>query len=185
MTRLTKFGAILTAGFLLASAQTALAETQAIYSDASDKVFEVTVPDFWTLRVGGDRDIEASTEEGLRAVERVFGLSPENGHGVWMGLISPSRLRTLEDAKDYARNLGGQLAKTTEITGSSERRVAGYPAHIIEGTGRRNGKAIDFTVMLLDLPNNRVVVGLTVLEKGYDVSALDDVNAILQSIKAR
>ncbi|GAA6178645.1 MULTISPECIES: hypothetical protein [unclassified Shimia] len=174
-----------TLGCFCASVTAVTAGTTAVYEDAGKGVFEVTVPDFWTLRVGGDRDLTPSSEDELRVVERVFGLTPEKDHGVWIGLISPPRFHTLQDAKDYARSLGGQLAKTTEITSSKDRRISGYPAHVIEGTGRRDGRAVNFTVMLLDMQNSRVVVGLTVLEKGYDPNAVADINAILQSIKAR
>ncbi len=166
-------------------AHTAVADTPATYMDGTDSVFQVIIPDFWNLRTGGMREIAPETTDELRSVERVFGLSPEKDHGVWMGLISPPQFRNLQDAKDYAHSLSGQLAKSTKVTGSSDRRVAGFPASVIEGTGRRNGKAVDFTVVLMDLKNGRVVVGLTILEKGYDPNALTDVNAILQSIKAR
>lgn len=162
-----------------------LADTPATYMDGPDRIFQVSVPDFWNLRTGGMREIAPDAADELRSVERVFGLSPEKDHGVWMGLISPPQFRNLQDAKNYARSLSGQLAKSTKITGNMDRRVAGYPATVIEGTGRRNGKSVNFTVVLMDLKTGRVVIGLTVLEHGHDPNALADVNAILQSIKAR
>lgn len=165
--------------------QVALSDTEVVYADAGRNVFEVTVPDFWTLRVGGAREITPSDDDALRPIARVFGLSPELENGVWVGLMSPPQLRGLEDAKDYAQSLSGQLAKTTEITGTESREIAGYPAFVVEGTGRRDGRLVHFTAAVLELPRDRVVVGLTVLEKGYDTSALSDVNAILQSIRAR
>lgn len=184
MRRFLKCAALAAATCLFGAAH-ALADTQVTYEDEDQAVFSVHVPDFWTLRVGGDRDIAPDAKAPLRSVARVFGLSPELDHGVWVGLMSPPRFRTLQDAKDYAQSLSGQLAKTTEITATQERRVAGYPAFVIEGNGRREGRAVSFTVALLELPNRRVVVGLTVLESGYDPSALTDVNAILHSVKAR
>ena len=163
----------------------AQAETEVVYSDAGRDVFEVTIPDFWTLRVGGAREITPSSDEALRPIARVFGLSPETENGVWIGLISPPQLRSLEDAADYAQSLSGQLAETTEVTSRESRRIAGYPAFVLEGTGRRSGRDVNFTAAVIELPGQRVVVGLTVLERGYDPSALKDVNAILHSIKAQ
>lgn len=163
----------------------AQAETEVVYSDAGSDVFEVTIPDFWTLRVGGAREITPSSDEALRPIARVFGLSPETANGVWIGLISPPQLRALEDAADYAQSLSGQLAETTEVTSRESRRIAGYPAFVLEGTGRRSGRGVNFIAAVIELPGQRVVVGLTVLERGYDPSALKDVNAILHSIKAQ
>ncbi|MDA5555566.1 hypothetical protein [Shimia sp. MMG029] len=173
------------AGALFVIPHVAHSETEVTYADAGRNVFEVTVPDFWTLRVGGEREITPPSEDALRPVARVFGLSPESANGVWVGLMSPPQLRSLKDARDYAKSLSGQLAKTTEIVRTEERTVAGYPAFVIDGKGRRNGRSVNFTAAVLELPRNRVVVGLTVLERGYDPDALSDVNAILQSIQAR
>ncbi len=177
--------AVVATGALSMVPQFAHSETEVVYSDAGQNIFEVTVPDFWTLRAGGQRDIAPSSDDAFRPIARVFGLTPESDSGVWVGLMSPPHLRTLEDAKDYARSLSGQLAKTTEITSTENRKVAGYPAFVVEGNGRRDGRAVNFTAAVLELPRNRVVLGLTVLERGYDPNALTDVNAILQSIQAR
>ncbi|SMP35107.1 hypothetical protein [Shimia sagamensis] len=176
---------LLLSAVLCAASSLALAGTQVAYSDQTRNVFQVDVPDFWNLRVGGPRDLAPSNDDDIRAVERVFGLEPESDHGVWVGLISPQKFRTLEDAKEYARGLSGQLAKTTEILTAEDRRVGNYPATVITGTGRRDGKPVSFNVTLLDIQNGRVVVALTIMSQGFDQSALTDVNAILQSIKAR
>lgn len=112
-------------------------------------------------------------------------MEPESEHGVWLGLISPPRFRSLEDAKEYVRGLSGQLAKTTEILSAEDRRVGIYPATVITGTGRRDGRPVSFNVTMLDIKNGRVVVALTIMSQGFDHSALADVNAILTSIKAR
>lgn len=166
-------------------ASAAMADSRLVYADSTESVFQVTVPDFWTVRVGGPREISPDETEELRLVERVFGLEPERGHGVWIGLISPGKFRTLDDAKAYARGLSGQLAQTTKIVDVQDRLISGRPATVITGTGRRDGRPVSFNVALLDLQNGRVVVALTVLQKGYERSALTDVNAIIQSIRAQ
>lgn len=185
MVKLRQLPALVIACVLLVAPALASAGTRVVYSDDSRSIFEIAVPDFWTLRVGGAREISPSGEGAFRSIERVFGLEPESGHGVWLGLISPPRFASLEDAKAYARGLGSQLAKTTKILSSTDRRVAGFPATVVTGTGRRDGRPVSFNVSLIDLRNGRVVVALTIMEQRFDSGALDDVNAILNSIKAR
>ncbi|MCH2069049.1 hypothetical protein [Shimia sp.] len=185
MHKTLRLGGLLLSAALWAAPIAVQADTQVVYSDQSRNVFQVAVPDFWKLRVGGPRELSPDGDEDIRAVERVFGLEPESDHGVWVGLISPPRFRSLEDAKEYARGLSGQLAKTTEILSAEDRRVGNYPATVITGTGRRDGRPVSFNVTMLDIKNGRVVVALTIMAQGFDQSALADVNAILTSIKAR
>jgi len=185
MQKTLRLGGLLLSAALCSAPMLVQADTQVVYSDETRNVFQVDIPDFWKLRVGGPRDLAPTDGDELRSVERVFGLEPESAHGVWIGLISPPKFHTLEDAKEYARGLSGQLAKTTDILTAEDRRVGNYPATVITGTGRRDGKPVSFNVTLLDIKNGRVVVALTIMSQGFDQSALTDVNAILQSIKAR
>ncbi len=185
MLKTLKLGCLLLCPVLSGAPMLAQADTQVVYSDQTRNVFQVDVPDFWNLRVGGPRALSPDGDEELRTVERVFGMEPESDHGVWVGLISPPRFRSLEDAKEYARGLSGQLATTTEILSAKDRRVGSYPATVITGTGRREGRPVTFNVTMLDIKNGRVVVALTIMSQGFDQRALADVNAILNSIKAR
>jgi len=180
-----RLGSLLLGGALCGAPILVQADTQVVYSDQTRNVFQVDVPDFWNLRVGGPRELSLDGDEDIRAVERVFGLEPESDHGVWVGLISPPRFGSLEDGKDYARSLSGQLAKTTEILSAEDRRVGNYPATVITGSGRRDGRPVSFNVTMLDIKNGRVVVALTFMSQDFDQRALADVNAILNSIKAR
>lgn len=185
MLKTLRLGSLLLGGVLCGAPMLVQADTQVVYSDQTRNVFQVDVPDFWNLRVGGPRELSPDGDEDIRAVERVFGLEPESDHGVWVGLISPPRFGSLEDAKDYARSLSGQLAKTTEILSAEDRRVGNYPATVITGSGRRDGRPVSFNVTMLDIKNGRVVVALTIMSQDFDQRALADVNAILNSIKAR
>lgn len=185
MQKTLRLGSLLLSVAMCTTPMLAQADTQVVYRDQTRSVFQVDVPDFWKLRVGGPRDLAPTDGDEIRAVERVFGLEPESDHGVWIGLISPPKFRTLEDAKEYARGLSGQLAKTTEILSAEDRRIGNYAATVITGIGRRDGRPVSFNVTLLDIKNGRVVVALTIMSQGFDQSALTDVNDILNSIKAR
>ncbi|SFM12324.1 hypothetical protein [Shimia aestuarii] len=173
----------LIAGFMPVSA--AVADTPVHYRDGSETIFSVDVPDFWTVRVGGSRTLTPPGEDASRDVERVIGLEPESDSGVWVGFVVPEGLRTLDEAADYARSLAPQIAKDTEVTEFESRRIAGYPARVYRGTGRRNGTTVHFTVSLIDLPNGSVIFSMTALHPGYRADALEDVNAIYNSIRTR
>lgn len=163
----------------------ALADTPVTYKDGARSVFSITVPDFWTVRVGGERQLSAPGEDLERVVERVIGLEPESNSGVWVGFVSPDGMSTLAEAEEYARSLAPQIASDLDVTESEDRRIAGYPARVYRGSGRRDGQTVYFTVSLIDLPNGRVVFSMTALHGDYQRDALQDVNAIYDSIRSR
>ena len=183
----------MTPGFRLATVSAALvlavglahAGTPVTYTDGDKPVFSIEVPDFWKVRVGGDRSLTPPGEEESRVVERVIGLQPEKDSGVWIGFVSPDGLRTLDEAEDYARSLAQQVAKGATVTDLESRRIAGYPARVYRGQGRRDNQTVFFTVSLIDLPNGRVVFSMTALSADYARDALVDVNAIYNSIRSR
>ncbi len=161
------------------------AGTSLSYTDGDRPIFSIEVPDFWTARVGGDRRLTPPGEDAPREVKRVIGLLPEQDAGVWVGFSSPAGVRNLAEGEEYARAASQFIVKDPEITKVETRSVSGYPARVAQGNGRRDGRRIHFTAMLIDLPNGRVVFSLTVLAPGYDAAALEDVNAIYNSIQAK
>ncbi|PSL21657.1 hypothetical protein [Shimia abyssi] len=187
MSQISRFvrGSIAACALAVATANVALADTPVTYMDGSDAVFNMAIPDFWTARVGGPRVLSAPGEDAPRGVDRVIGLEPESNSGVWVGFVSPRGLSTLDEATEYARSLAPQIAKEAEVTEFEERRIAGYPARVYRGNGRRDGRTVYFTVSLIDLPNGRVVFSLTAFEAGYDPAAIEDINAIYNSIRSR
>ncbi|MEP2530974.1 hypothetical protein [Shimia sp.] len=187
MKKLTKFlcAGVAALGLSGGVASSLLADTPVTYNDGSNSVFRINVPDFWSARVGGHRELTAPGDEGSRVVDRVIGLQPERDSGVWVGFVSPNGLSTLDEAAEYARSLAPQIAKDTEITDFENRNIAGYPSRVYRGHGRRDGNTVYFTVSLIDLPNGRVIFSMTALQPGYEPTVLDDVNAIYNSIRSQ
>lgn len=160
------------------------AGTSVIYTDGDRPLFALEVPDFWSLRTGGLRDLAGPDADDIRDVSRVFGMTPDAHPGVWVGVISPHGVSTLEEAGAYLRDIGPFLVKDASVGAPTQRQVGGMPARRIAGQGRRNGKAIDFTVLAVDLPDSRVAIAVVVFEAGADTDPVGDINAMLASLKA-
>lgn len=162
----------------------ALSDTPIGYREGGKALFVIDVPDFWTARVGGPRVLTPPGEESPRDVARVIGLSPEGADGIWMGFVVPVGLRNLAEGADYMREIGPHLVKDPVVSQRKNRKIGGRDALTISGNGRRNGKSVHFTAVLIDLPHNRIAFSVTVLEKGYDNSVLEDVNDVYASFRA-
>lgn len=162
----------------------AVAGTPVTYTDGDRSLFRFEVPDFWSMQMGGLRVLADVDTEDRRDVSRVFGLTPDAHSGVWVGLISPHGVSTLAQARDYLQDIGPFLVKEAAVTDAKPRRVGGLPARSISGQGRRDGKRIEFTVLAIDLPSNRVAIAVVVFEEGADTDPVGDINLMLNSIRA-
>ena len=63
-------------------------------------------------------------------------------------------------------------------------RVGGRAAEVIQGTGQRDGRGVNFTVALIDLPNDRIAVAIGVIAGEEGRAFRDDINAVLNSFRA-
>jgi len=169
---------------VLASSLGAAADVPVQYTDGGKALFRVMVPDFWEMRAGGSRMLTAPGDDAAREVPRLIGLSPEAYDDAWVGFIVPRNVRTIEQGKAYMREIGPHLVKNSEVSRSHNNPVAGLPAYTVAGTGKRGGKKVDFTAVLIKMPNGKVAFSVTVLEKGYDPSVLNDINGMYASFRA-
>lgn len=167
--------------FVLTGAGTA--QTPMSYTQGGKTQFTVNVPDFWEVRVGGPRTLVPPGENEEREVARVFGLKPKASEGVWIGFIVPHGVRTLEEGADYVREIGPHLVRDPEITKRTVRKIGGRTTHSISGHGRRSGKGVQFTAVLIDLPGPHVAFSVTVLEDGFKPDLLGGINAVYDSFR--
>ncbi len=162
----------------------AQAGTPVVYEDDGRALFKLEVPDFWTLRTGGLRDLEGPDADDIRDVSRVFGMTADAHPGVWVGVISPHGVSNFDDAREYLQDIGPFLVQEAEAEAPKSRQVGGLPARSIAGTGRRDGKNVTFTALAIDLPSNRMVIAVVVLEAGVDQEPIADINRMLASIRS-
>jgi len=169
---------------LAAGAGLATAQTPVSYAEGGRVLFSVDAPDFWSARTGGPREIVLPEGGEARPVPRVLALQPTTDDGVWMGFLSPPGVSTLEGARDYLREVARFLAFEPEVGPTTRRRIGGLPAEVFSGTGRRDGRALRFTVALIDLPGDRAAIAAAVLAAGSDPGFVDEINAVFASFRA-
>lgn len=181
------FRKIVVAGGLAASVVLAsgpvLADMPITYKDDGRALFQVSAPDFWTVRAGGNRALTAPDLDEARLINRVIGFTPVAKDGIWVGFISPHGVKTYEGALEYLRGVGPFLVKDAEVQDQTRITIAGLPAGRLTGTGTRDGKAVNFTAVVIDLPNDRVAISVVVMEAGVNPELVSDVNTIFESFQ--
>lgn len=177
------FGTCLTVAALALSPLPVSADMPVTYRDAGRALFSVSAPDFWTVRAGGPRELAAPGDEP-RNVARVIGMHPVTEPRVWVGFVSPPGVSNFDEATEYLRDIGPFLVKKPQIDRQRSLRVGGRAAKSIAGHGTRKGRSVNFTAVLIDLPNGRMAISVTVMEAGVDPAITADVNAIYSSFRA-
>jgi len=167
------------------AAAPATAQTPVTYVDDGAPLFTVTVPDFWTVRTGGIREITDKRLGEPRVVGRVIGLRPENDDSAWMGFVSPDGVATFEDGRNYLREIANFMASDPVVSDRVKTRIGGRSAEVIRATGRRNGRFLNITATLIDLPGSRMAMAFAVLEGGGDPGYVDEMNDVFSSFRAR
>ncbi|MDA7963377.1 hypothetical protein [Ruegeria sp.] len=162
----------------------AMAETPVTYTDNGRALFSFAIPDFWTLRTGGPRDIEDTELGDPRAVARVMGIRPVTDETAWMGFVSPAGVGSIRGGVRYLQDIDKFLVKEPTVTSTSETRIGGLPARVIRGTGSRDGRGVNFTVAVVDLPRDRVAVIVAVLLSGANPDYVDDLNDVFASFRS-
>lgn len=172
------------AGLVLGLNTAAFAQTPVTYSDNGRDLFEVTVPDFWAVRTGGDRMIEDPKLGDLRAVSRIVSLRPVTQDGVFMGLMSPAGVTNIADGIAYLADIEKFLIKDPEIINTTSTRVGGLPARVVRARGKRHGRNMNITATVIDLPGPRVAVAVTALADSVDPGFADELNGVFASFRA-
>ncbi|MEM6656569.1 MAG: hypothetical protein AAGB28_08800 [Pseudomonadota bacterium] len=175
---------ILFASVWMGGAVPASADTPVTYTDEGRALFRFVVPDFWVLRTGGAREIEDTKLGDPRAVARVMGMRPVTDETVWMGFVSPAGVASIQDGVRYLRDIDKFLVKEPTIASTSDTRIGGLPARVFRGTGRREGRNVNFTATIIDLPRNRVAIAVAILLDGADPAYADDLNAVFASFRS-
>lgn len=167
----------------LAVAPPALADMRVSYAEEGRTLFSFAVPEFWSVGSGGARDITAPGEDIARSTPQIITLTPSVDPTVWMGFFSPDGVGTIDEGVRYLSEIEKFFAQNATISSRSAGRVAGRPAQIIRGTGRRDGQDLGFTISVLDLPGARVAIAAAVAATTTDPEFLDEINAIFASVR--
>lgn len=172
------------AAALCVVATSASAQMAVTYTDNGKSLFRFEAPDFWSVRSGGSRELTAPGTEDTRIVSRVIGLQPVTEPKLWVGFLSPAQVGTIAQGETYLQDIGPFLVKDAIVEERKTVRIGGLPAASYAGQGLRDGKTVQFTALLIDLPNGRMAISIVVMEPGIDPMIVDDVNAIFTSFRA-
>lgn len=160
-----------------------LAQTPITYTQEARAIFTVSMPDFWIARSGGPRVFE-DPDLGQQQIRRIMALEPETNDTAWIGLASPEGISTLDDAQAYVANLGQFLVQNPNVRNRFETRLGALPARIINGEGTREGRRLRFSVVMADLPGNRIAIMVALATLDADPGVMEEIRAVLQSIEA-
>ncbi len=170
---------VLSLGFMTAPS---LAEVTATYDGGGRDLFNIAVPDHWVLATGGFENYASEASE-KPAVPRVLGMRPENDNRLWVGFLSPDGVSNVAQAGSYIRNLDKRLVESPQIEEKRTTSIGGRSATYFHGEGQRNGKPVDFTVGVIDLPSNRVAIFVIAGEHGARSLYRDELNDIVRSFR--
>ncbi|WP_171122152.1 MULTISPECIES: hypothetical protein [unclassified Ruegeria] len=173
-----------TCAALLLGGAPAVADTPITYTDQGRALFSFAVPDFWAVRTGGPREIEDTELGDPRAVARVIGVRPVTDDGAWMGFVSPAGVASINGGLRYLQDIDKFLVKDPDVSETVTTQIGGLPARVIRGTGTREGRGVNFTATVIDLPRDRVAVIIAVLRDGADPAYVDDLNAVFASFRS-
>lgn len=171
------------AASLILGGSAAFSQTPVTYTEAGRALFNVTVPDFWSVRTGGPQRLEGPDGEPARNVTRVIAAQPTTEDGVWMGFLSPRGVSSFAAANAYLRDVEAYLAFDAQTSDVFQKQMSGRTVEVINGTGRRNGVAIQFSIIVTPLPGRRVAISAAVIEAGTDPAFVDQVRDVLASLR--
>lgn len=147
-------------------------------------LFSFDVPDFWSVRTGGPREISDPAIDELRPVSRLIGMQPEDDDAAWLGFISPPGVTNFAQGRAYLANISNQLARQPEVTGNRSISISGLQAEVITATGRRQGRNVEITATMIQLPGARVAIGVAVLATDTDLNYASVLNEVFGSFRA-
>ena len=163
------------------------AQVRVTYESGGIGVFSVVAPDHWIVATGasisdalGKSDIEGAEPDP----PRVIGLHPESDQSVWIGLLSPPEIETIEAAEAYVKAMGANLVDGAEVTRKEDGMLGDIPARFYSGGATREDTPVDFVVAIAPLRAGRIAIGIFIGEFGgrqiYDPS----ISTIAQSFRA-
>ena len=172
--------AIILMSFLLFS--TALhANVEVTYSAQQNSYFTMEIPDLWRVNVGSETDA-AEVPEGELAPPRVITMMPGDDSILWFGAWVPVYLHSLDAAQEYLSSLDEFLVDNPVLIKTDEVDLNTMPARYFRGKGEREGKPVDFFVMLFELSKENIGVAIYIGLPETTNAHLEELRGMMKSI---
>ena len=166
--------------FLLFS--TALhANVEVTYSAQQNSYFTMEIPDLWWVNVGSETDA-AEVPEGELAPPRVITMMPGDDSILWFGAWVPVYLHSLDAAQEYLSSLDEFLVDNPVLIKTDEVDLNTMPARYFRGKGEREGKPVDFFVMLFELSKENIGVAIYIGLPETTNAHLEELRGMMKSI---
>lgn len=166
--------------FLLLS--TALHANVAVtYSVQHKPYFTLEIADSWRVNVGSETDA-AKVPAGELAPPRVITVMPDDDSILWFGAWVPVYLHDLDAAQEYLSSLDEFLVDNPVLIKTDEVDLNTMPARYFRGTGEREGKPVDFFVMLFELSKENIGVAIYIGPPDTTNAHLEELRGMMKSI---
>ncbi len=172
---------LLLMSFLLFSAELC-ANVAVTYSVQDKPYFTLEIADAWRVNVGSETE-SASLPPGELAPPRVITLMPDGDSNLWFGVWVPVYLHSLDEAQEYLSSLDDFLVENPALVKTDEVDLNSMPARYFRGTGEREGKPVDYFVMLFELSKEAIGVAIYIGSPDTTKAHLEELRAMMKSIR--
>jgi len=166
--------------FLLFSA-TLHANVAVTYSIQDKPYFSLEIADSWRVNVGSETDT-AKLPPGEVAPPRVITLMPDDESVLWFGVWVPVYLRSLDEAQEYLSSLDDFLVENPTLVKTDDVDLNTMPARYFKGTGERDGRPVDYFVMLFELSEEDIGVAIYIGSPETTKAHLEELRSMMKSI---
>lgn len=151
------------------------------YSAQQRPYFTLEIPDSWRVNVGSETDA-AKVPAGELAPPRVITVMPDDDSLLWFGAWVPVYLHTLDAAQEYLSSLDDFLVDDPVLLKTDEVDLNTMPARYFRGTGEREGKPVDYFVMLFELSREDIGVAIYIGSPDTTKAHLEELRGMMKSI---
>ena len=166
---------------LLLFSTTLSADVAVIYSLQDKPYFSMEIPDSWRVNVGSETDT-AQVPEDEQAPPRVITVMPEEESILWFGAWIPVYLQSLDEAQQYLSSLDDFLVDKAVLVKTDDVNLNAMPARYFMGKGERDGKPVDFFVMLFQLSEDNIGVAIYIGPPATTNAHRDALRGMMKSI---
>jgi len=151
------------------------------YSLQHTPYFTMEIPDSWQVNVGSETDT-AKGPTGELAPPRVITMMPDDDSILWFGAWVPVYLHDLDAAQEYLSSLDGFLVDNPVLVKTNQVDLNTMPARYFKGKGEREGKPVDFFVMLFELSKEHIGVAIYIGAPDTTNAHLEELRGMMKSI---
>lgn len=145
------------------SATTEGASVSVTYVAGGKPYFVAAVPDNWVLVTGADGSEPLA---GMPPMPRIISMYPTDERPFWIGLWRAGRVHTLAQARERFDDLTSFVMEESTVEGFETREINGMQAEITRGHGVKDGRPVQYGVLVFQITPDDLGVGLYLGDPG-------------------